>query len=81
MTLVERGDLVSVGKGIGLSCPTQTNDERQKAPLLVSGDQPGLKGSFSLRDEYQPGLKGFPENKKTVAAGALHAPAPPPPRW
>jgi hypothetical protein len=31
-------------KGIGLSSPTETNDERQKAPLLVSGERTGTKG-------------------------------------
>jgi hypothetical protein len=44
-------------EGIGLSCPTGINDERQKSPFT----------------------KGFPEKqKKPFAAGALHAPAPPP---
>jgi hypothetical protein len=31
--MVGRGALVPVGKGIGLSSPTGTNDERQKAPF------------------------------------------------
>jgi hypothetical protein len=44
LSLVGWGALVPIGKGIGLSGPTGTNDERQNAPLLVLVERIRTKG-------------------------------------
>jgi hypothetical protein len=59
-------------KGIGLSSPTGTNDEKQKAPLLVLDEPIGTKG-FSSKTK-----------KSTMATACTGShtctqPAPPPP--
>jgi hypothetical protein len=56
-------------KVIGLSSPTGTNDERQKAPLLVSSERTGTKG-FSSETKKAPWL--LPAPAATHAPSLLH---------